>query len=432
MTARSFPDELIRTRRFGAAPLPGTGRTWGRLTAGPDPYVLAGELLPPARLTIGAVEIRLDGHLAGGGWDTHGPYAVILDRAQTTLRMYAIDPGTGATTVVHEQRQQPWVTVVPGLPARLASGAVVAHTDTPDARRLTVAGLPVTPPGLHLQSVDGVDGDAVRFTAGDRAWTYDGDLAPRDRTPRGRPTTRQLHTTGGIRSALHLPSGFVGGTALPVLIDSYGGPAHRRVTGDPDWHADVSQWFADQGFAVLVTDGRGTGGHSPAWEHAVHGDLYGPVLDDQVTALHAVAAQHPEMDLARVGIRGWSFAGSLALVAVLRRPDIFRAAAAGAPVTDQRRYHAINRERVLGHPAEHPERYDADDLIAAAPTLTRPVLLQHGADDRNVEPSHSLRFAAAAGVDVVLVPGCGHAVVGMPGGEGVLERELDFLATHLG
>jgi dipeptidyl-peptidase-4 len=346
--------------------------------------------------------------------------------------MHAIDPGTGATTVVHEQHQQPWVTVVPGLPARLASGAVVAHADTPAARRLTVAGHPVTPPGLHLQSVDGIDGDSVRFTAGDLGWTYDGDLTPRHRPRNGRPTTRQVRTSGGIRSALHLPAGHDGATRLPVLIDSYGGPAHRRVTAEPDWHADVSQWFADQGFAVLVTDGRGTGGHSPAWEHAVHADLYGPVLDDQITALRETAGTHPEMDLARVGIRGWSFAGSLALVAVLRRPDIFRAAAAGAPVTDQRRYHAINRERVLGHPAEHPERYDANDLVAAAATLTRPVLLQHGADDRNVEPAHSLRFAAAAGLDVVLVPGCGHAVVGMPGGEGVLERELAFLKKHLG
>jgi dipeptidyl-peptidase-4 len=425
----TFEDDLIRTGRFGGAPAPdGEARVWRDLVADPGPYVLAGDPLPPARLRIGDVRIRLAGHLAGGGWDTHGPYAVILDRAQTTLRLHAIDPGTGATTVVHEQHGEPWVQVVPGLPARLASGAVVAHTDTPDARRLTVAGTPVTPPRLHLQSVDAIAGDEIAFTAGDRAWTYDGSLREHPRERSGRPILR----FGNIRSALYLPAGHDGVTRLPVLIDSYGGPAHRRVTPQPDWHADLSQWFADQGFAVLVTDGRGTGGVSPAWEHAIHGKLYEPVLEDQITALHETAARRPFLDLSRVGIRGWSFAGSLALVAVLRRPDVFRVAVAGAPVTDQRRYHAINREKYLGHPARHPGAYDANDLIAAAPALTRPVLLMHGRDDRNVDPSHSRRFAAAAGIGVTEIPGCGHAVVGMPGGEGVLARELAFLAGYLG
>jgi hypothetical protein len=51
----------------------------------------------------------------------------------------------------------------------------------------------------------------------------------------------------------------------------------------------TSQWFADQGFAVVVIDGRGTPGRGSAWERAVHLDLAGPVLDDQVDGLLAAA-----------------------------------------------------------------------------------------------------------------------------------------------
>jgi dipeptidyl-peptidase 4 len=118
----------------------------------------------------------------------------------------------------------------------------------------------------------------------------------------------------------------------------------------------------------LVTDGRGTPGRGPAWEREIYGDIFGPVLEDQVSALVAAARHHPELDLTRVGIRGWSFSGALA---VMRRPDIFHAAVAGAAVTDQRLYDTHWRQRFLGHPAQHSDRYDACSLLLEAPKLTR-------------------------------------------------------------
>ena len=60
----------------------------------------------------------------------------------------------------------------------------------------------------------------------------------------------------------------------------------------------------------------------------------------------------PDLDLSRVAIRGWSFGGYLAALAVLRRPDVFHAAVAGAPVTDWRLYDTFYTERYLGHPDE--------------------------------------------------------------------------------
>ena len=91
------------------------------------------------------------------------------------------------------------------------------------------------------------------------------------------------------------------------------------------------------------------------------------MLEDQVDALHGAAARLPDdLDLSRVGIRGWSFGGYLAALAVLRRPDVFHAAVAGAPVTDWRLYDTCYTERYLGHPDEQPEAYDATSLLADA------------------------------------------------------------------
>jgi len=224
--------------------------------------------------------------------------------------------------------------------------------------------------------------------------------------------------------------------SLPVLLDPYGGPHHRQVLAGRDRFL-VSQWFADQGFAVLVTDGRGTPGRGPAWERAVWRDLAGPVLDDQVDALMAVAADHPELDLGRVAIRGWSFGGYLAALAVLRRPDVFGAAVAGAPVTDWRLYDTHYSERYLGHPAADPDAYRRSSLLADAAKLERPLLLIHGLADDNVVAAHSLRLSSlllAAGRPHYVLPlsGVTHLAAQEAVAESLLHLQLAFLRDALG
>src|SRR6185437_1657199 len=118
-----------------------------------------------------------------------------------------------------------------------------------------------------------------------------------------------------LRGVLLLPSDYVPGTKVPVLLDPYGGPHGQMAVASHNAFLS-SQWFADQGFAVLVIDGRGTPGRGPAWERTVKGDFAAPVLEDQVDGLLAAAAIHPDLDLARVAIRGWSFGGFLAALAV--------------------------------------------------------------------------------------------------------------------
>ena len=239
-----------------------------------------------------------------------------------------------------------------------------------------------------------------------------------------------------LRTAVMFPRAHVPGSRrLPVLLSPYGGPHHQEVAGIRP-HGE-SQWLADQGFVVVVADGRGTPGRGPAFERSVYRDFATPVLDDQVAALDAVIERWPDdVDPDRVGIRGWSFGGFLAGLAVLRRPDRFHAAVAGAPVTDQRLYDTAYTERYLGHPDEDPGPYQLCSLMAEAPTLRRPLLIMHGLTDDNVVVAHTLRLSGALTAagrphQVILLSGVTHMTPQVEVAENKLLLELDFLRTAL-
>jgi dipeptidyl-peptidase-4 len=168
----------------------------------------------------------------------------------------------------------------------------------------------------------------------------------------------------------------------------------------------------------------------------VAGDLASPALEDQVEAVQAAAEQCGDLDLSRVGIRGWSFGGYLAALAVLRRPDVFHAAIAGAPVTDWRLYDTHYTERYLGQPDESPEVYERSSLLADAARLSRPLMIIHGLADDNVVVAHSLRLSSA-----LLAAGRPHTVLPLTGvthmasqeevAENLLLLQVDFLRDAL-
>ncbi|GAA4902247.1 hypothetical protein GCM10023237_21960 [Streptomyces coeruleoprunus] len=186
----------------------------------------------------------------------------------------------------------------------------------------------------------------------------------------------------------------------------------------------------------------GTPGRSPGWEKAVAGRLLTLALDDQVAALEGLAERFP-LDLERVAIRGWSFGGTLAAMAALRRPDVFRAAVVGAPVTDQRLYDTHYTERYMGGtPSEVPEVYEAnsvvwDEGLVGPENPARPMMLIHGLVDDNVVVAHTLKLSSA-----LLAAGRPHEVLPLTGvthmtpqeqvAENLLLLQVDFLKRALG
>ncbi|MEO1064615.1 MAG: prolyl oligopeptidase family serine peptidase [Actinomycetota bacterium] len=429
-------------------------------------------------------------YLADAGWRSAGePWMVVQSRDQRAVVVLDIDPSTGATSGRRRITDDAWVELVPGSPA-FDGDHLVTVEDVGAARRVCVDGEPVTGDELQVRSIVAVEDGVIWCTASTEPtevdlWRIAGDVAVRitdgggvhgatvggdtvvvtaaslDRdgtavtvrrdgavvasvdsfaeTPLLTPAPALLRAgERELRTAVLLPHDADPDAKLPVLLDPYGGPHAQRVLASRAAFA-ASQWFADQGFAVVVADGRGTPARGPAWERAVHGDLAAPVLDDQIDALHAAAEHDVRLDLDRVAIRGWSFGGYLAALAVLRRPDVFHAAIAGAPVTDWALYDTHYTERYLGRPDTAPDAYERTSLLVDAHRLDRPLLVVHGLADDNVVAAHTLQLSRA-----LLEAGRPHEVLPLSGvthmtpqevvAENLLLVQLAFLrrVLHLG
>jgi dipeptidyl-peptidase-4 len=445
-------------------------------------------------------------YLVSVAWtEQGGPLITVLRRLQQHGLVLAVDPRTGETQVHAELADPRWVEPIPGTPAYLSDGRVLvggelAH-DGYDARCLFADGTLLTPPNLYVRRVAGRLGDAEllveasegepseqhlyrvtahpgapivdarRITLGagwhtgaggggtlaigalglDHAgtkWTVYragqpvGELTNLAATPpyQPRPVLERV-TDRRLPTGVLYPRNHVAGRRLPVLVDVYGGPGHQEVLAVRARWLE-RQWWADAGFVVVVVDNRGTPGVTPSFEKVIHRRMADVVLGDQTDALLALAEKHPDLDLSRVAIRGWSFGGWLAGLAVLRRPDVYRAAVVGAPVTDWELYDTAYTERYLGLPGDGSDVYAHHSLVELAgerpsgPADVRPMLLIHGLSDDNVVAAHTLRLSAA-----LLSAGRPHSVIPLTGAthmaagglaERLLRLELDFLRNVMG
>lgn len=234
-----------------------------------------------------------------------------------------------------------------------------------------------------------------------------------------------------------LPKNYREHQKYPVIVEVYGGPTKVQVAHSRrNWL--MSQWLANQGFIVVAADNRGTPGRGRAWETAVYGRFGDVPISDQIEALRTLAKNHPEMDLERVGIWGWSFGGTLSAQGVLKYPEVFRAAVAGAPVTDWLDYDTHYTERYLGTPQKHPQAYTESSLLPLAHQLQRPLLLVHGSADDNVYYRHSLRlseslFRAGRPHELLTLPGITHSFRSdVQVTEQLWDRLRCFFQLHLG
>ena len=236
-------------------------------------------------------------------------------------------------------------------------------------------------------------------------------------------------------TALTRPRHFDPARRYPVLLKVYAGPHATMVTAARDGYV-MDQWYADAGFIVVRSDGRGTPDRGRAWERAILKNLITIPLDDQVAALKAMGAAHPEMDLARVGVFGWSFGGYFSTLAVLLRPDVFACAVAGAPVTDWALYDTAYTERYMKTPAANPDGYRETSALTHAAKLTRPLLVIHGITDDNVHFAHTLAlieelYVAGKRAEVITLSAT-HMVPDPKLNAAREQVQIDFFRQHLG
>ncbi len=228
---------------------------------------------------------------------------------------------------------------------------------------------------------------------------------------------------------------------LPLVLFPHGGPHGARDT----WLFDeLPALLANQGYAVLRPNYRGSSGYGRAFSDAGYGEWSGAMLRDLTDSIDW-AVRMGIADPKRIAIMGESYGAYAALMSAAQQPERFRCVVASAGVYDL----ALLLERgelqrsIVGKALlQHMLGDDKAALRAASPlthagAISVPVLLVHGDRDQRVPVMHAQRMQAAlarAGkqVEYLQLPGEGHGFFAAASRERYFTAVLRFLVAHLG
>ena len=197
------------------------------------------------------------------------------------------------------------------------------------------------------------------------------------------------------------PAGAAPGARAAVVTYHYGGPGSQVVVDRWSgvrglWH----RWMASRGYGVLSVDNEASGYFGKRGEDRLYRRFGELELAGQLAGVEYLK-KLSWVDPGRIGIWGWSGGGANTLYSILHRPGVWRAAVAGAPVTDWRLYDSIWTERYLDTPQSNPDGYRDSSAITSADRLADALLIVHGTGDDNVHPQNTIAFMAklvAAGI----------------------------------
>jgi dipeptidyl-peptidase-4 len=245
------------------------------------------------------------------------------------------------------------------------------------------AGLP------PVQTLREIDGTAVRTLADNSAVTA--KLEPLGLV---RPEFTIVPGADGteLNAWIIKPPDFDPTKSYPLLLYVYGGPGSQTVTDS--WGGSRYLWhqlLAARGYLVASVDNRGTGARGARFKKVTYLNLGKYEVADQIAAARHFASL-PYVDGARIGIWGWSYGGYMAAFTIFKGADVFKAAIAGAPVTDWRLYDTIYTERYMRTPQENPDGYQESAPQAYAELLDGNLLIIHGTGDDNVHPQNTFQL----------------------------------------
>ena len=235
------------------------------------------------------------------------------------------------------------------------------------------------------------------------------------------------------------PADFSPEKKYPVVMFQYSGPGSQQVVnswgfGSMGQGGIYDHYLAQQGFIVVCTDGRGTGGRGAEFEKCTYLQLGELEARDQVeTALWL--GRQPYVDADRIGIWGWSYGGFCTLMSMSEGRGVFRAGVAVAPPTNWRFYDSIYTERFMRTPQENPDGYAVNPTVRAD-RLHGALLICHGLADDNVHPQNTFEYTEAlvqADKDfkMQVYTNRNHSIYGANTRNHLLRQIAQFLDEHL-
>ncbi|HEX9980647.1 MAG TPA: DPP IV N-terminal domain-containing protein [Flavobacterium sp.] len=230
------------------------------------------------------------------------------------------------------------------------------------------------------------------------------------------------------------PSNFDPSKKYPVLVYVYGGPHAQMITNSYlDGASLWMYWMAEQGYLVFTLDNRGSENRGVAFESVIHGRLGINEMDDQIAGVNYLKSL-PYVDGNRLAVHGWSYGGFMATSLLLRKPDVFKVAVAGGPVTDWKYYEVMYGERYMDTPSENQKGFDESSTLNYVNNLKGKLLLIHGTSDDVVVMQQNLALVkkfveAGKQIDFFPYPMHKHNVTGKDRVH-LMQKVLDYVIEN--
>jgi dipeptidyl-peptidase-4 len=229
---------------------------------------------------------------------------------------------------------------------------------------------------------------------------------------------------------LYKPANFDKNKKYPLYYSVYCGPSTKEISNS-FYDLDGRQILAQLGFLVVRIDNRGLLRRGKEFESSSYMRLGQTDVEDLVASI-TYLSQRSYVDTSRVGITGGSYGGYISIMALLKAPEHFHVAVANSPGVDWRNYDTIYTERYMGIPQYNIDGYEKGNPLNYVDNLKGKLLIQHGAVDDNVHPTHVMQLVdallkAGKNIDWLIYPGMAHGIRYRQAGT----KQMRFFMTHL-
>lgn len=164
-----------------------------------------------------------------------------------------------------------------------------------------------------------------------------------------------------VNGVLTYPPDYVSGKKYPTVLYLHGGPTATSM----ETFTPASQVLAAKGWLVFEPNYRGSDNEGNAFQAAIVNDASAGPGRDIMAGVKALGARGI-VDETRIAVSGWSYGGQMTAWMIGNYPTVWKAAVAGAPVTDLVDQYTLsdnNVERAAGY---GPSPFVGDNLKSYA------------------------------------------------------------------
>jgi dipeptidyl aminopeptidase/acylaminoacyl peptidase len=240
-----------------------------------------------------------------------------------------------------------------------------------------------------------------------------------------------------IPAFLYLPKDRSAGK-LPVILDVHGGPEAQER---PLFNI-IYQYLANQGFAVIAPNIRGSMGYGKSYLAMDNGHKRWDALKDLNAAIDWVGTR-PELDAKKVAIIGGSYGGFAVLAMLAHYPNRFAAGVDMFGIADFKTFLANTapyrrplRAVEYGDPEKDSAFLDAISPARNADKIKAPLLVLQGANDPRVPESESRQIvekvkSTGGVVEYMVFPDEGHGFAKLKNRVVAYDTLVKFLDKYL-